>query len=178
MSLKKIKTIGIFIIFFFCFFTHFVYVWFPSFFTSLFFPVNESIWEHMKMLICAIIIWEFLEFLILKHFDIYFNNFVFAVFIMCFLSIIVFIIVYYPIYLVLSSSFLFNIICLFITIYFVSVVGYYIMKQSHIKYGFVIGIVGIIFLYVLFGLLTYFPIKNNLFVDPRYNACGLLDISK
>ena len=130
------------------------------------------------MLVSAILIWEATEFYLLKHFNINFNNFGFMVLAMCIISITVFILVYYPIYLIFPTSFIFNVICLFIAIYFSSVVGYYIMRQNHIKYGFAIGIVGILILVILFGIFTYFPIKNNLFVDPRYNKYGLIKAAK
>ena len=49
MTLKKskiISTIGIFLL---CFLFHFIYDWIPCTLTAIFFPVNESIWEHLKL---------------------------------------------------------------------------------------------------------------------------------
>ena len=51
MTLKKWKVISCIGIFLLSALLHFIYDWFPSFFTSLFFPVNESIWEHNKITI-------------------------------------------------------------------------------------------------------------------------------
>ena len=50
MDLKKVKIVSIFGMFIFCFLTHFLYNFFPNTLFSIFFPVNESIWEHMKMM--------------------------------------------------------------------------------------------------------------------------------
>ena len=72
-----------------------------------------------------------------------------------------------------GESFILNIICLFITIYFVSVIGYFIMNRDHIKCGPVIGILGIVLVYIIFGLLTYFPLKWPLFLDPKDNKYGV-----
>lgn len=178
MDLKKIKTIGIFGTFGLCFLTHFIYNWFPNFFSSIFFPVNESIWEHMKMLVSSILIWEIIEFVILNKLKIKYNNFIFAVFMMCLLSLFVFLIIYLPIYDIANESFILNIVCLFITIYFVSIIGYFIMIQSHIKCGFVIGFAGIILFYCVFAFFTYCPPKNFLFLDPLRNGYGILDTFK
>ena len=56
MTRKKLKILGIVLAFLLCFPLHFVYDKFPSFITSIFAPINESIWEHMKILFGSIII--------------------------------------------------------------------------------------------------------------------------
>ena len=50
MSKKKLMIITTLIAFLLCFPFHFVYDTFPNLITSIFFPINESIWEHMKLL--------------------------------------------------------------------------------------------------------------------------------
>ncbi len=35
---------------------HFVYVWFPFPLVGLFFPINESVWEHLKLLYWPVIL--------------------------------------------------------------------------------------------------------------------------
>ena len=50
MSLKKLKILGVIMAFLLCFPLHFLYDKIPSFITSIISPVNESIWEHMKIL--------------------------------------------------------------------------------------------------------------------------------
>ena len=51
MTLKKWKIISCIGIFLLSVLFHFIYDWFPNFFTSLFSPVNESIWEHNKIIV-------------------------------------------------------------------------------------------------------------------------------
>jgi len=53
-----------------CFLAHFMYDWFPNPIFSIIFPVNESIWEHMKMLYTVILIYGIIENFIMKKFDI------------------------------------------------------------------------------------------------------------
>jgi len=173
MSLKKIKIIGVFGIFTICFISHFMYNWFPNLVFSIFFPVNESIWEHVKMICTSILIWQIIEYFLLKKYRINHNNFMANCFSMAILVIPIFLIIYYPIYLLIGSLFFINLLCLFISICFVSIIGYYILSNNSFKQLKYASIIGIIFLYILLGLLTYFPLENNLFLDPLENKYGV-----
>ena len=81
MNLKKIKIISSIGIFLLCFLFHFLYNWFPSSLTAIFFPVNESIWEHMKLLFSAVIFFGIIEYIILQKFKISYNNFFASLFV-------------------------------------------------------------------------------------------------
>ena len=65
MTLKKMVYINTIITFLLCFIAHGMYSWIPSNAVAVFFPVNESIWEHMKMLYTSILIYGFIEHLLL-----------------------------------------------------------------------------------------------------------------
>lgn len=95
MDLNRFKILSIIFIFVFCFFAHFLYTFFPSFLTSIFFPVNESVWEHMKMIASSIIVWEFILFLILRKENYYFNNYILSVLCISLCSVISFLIMYF-----------------------------------------------------------------------------------
>ena len=45
---------------------HSLYDIFPNFFTSLFLPINESIWEHNKMIVLAYFLFMILEKILFK----------------------------------------------------------------------------------------------------------------
>ena len=75
MNLKKMIFVNTIITFLLCFLTHFLYEWFPNPVFSIFFPVNESIWEHMKMLYTTFLIYSIIEYFIMKKFAIKHNNF-------------------------------------------------------------------------------------------------------
>ena len=70
MTLKRIKIISIIGTFLLCFLTHFIYNLFPNTLFSIFFPVNESIWEHMKMLFSTILLFGIIEYILIKKFNI------------------------------------------------------------------------------------------------------------
>lgn len=173
MNLKKIKTIGIFVTFLLCFINHFMYEIYPNFIFSILFPVNESIWEHMKMITSSILMWQFIEFIILYKKKIPHNNFLLSTSIMCISSIFIFLIIYYPIYNITGENFILNIICLFITIYSANIIGYIIMNKKTIKCESAVGLICIILLYIVFGYLTYNPPKNKIFLDQTKNKYGI-----
>ena len=172
MTLKKIKIISIFGMFTLCFLTHFLYNWFPNVLFSIFFPVNESIWEHMKMMTSSILSWSILEYFIYKKYRINHNNFYLSLFLEVSLSIIIFLIIYLPIYHFTGSVFILNIIVLFISLYFINVISYYILclRPLHKE---VLGVIGIILLYIILGILTYNPPYNYIFFDKLENKYGI-----
>ena len=96
MNLKTIKitsTINIFII---SFLAHFTYNFLPNTLTSILFPVNESIFEHMKIIFTSIIIYGLIDYTLLKLNNIKFNNFLFQLMFTSFISIPIFLIIYLP----------------------------------------------------------------------------------
>ena len=172
MDLKKIKIVSIFGMFILCFLTHFLYNFFPNTLFSIFFPVNESIWEHMKMMTSSILIWSILEYFLYKKFRVNHNNFILSLFLEVCLSIIIFLIIYLPIYHFTGSIFMLNLIVLFISLYFVNIISYYILALRDLHKE-LLGIVGIILLYIIFGILTYNPPFNYIFFDKMENKYGI-----
>ena len=62
--MKKIKIISIFIMFALSFLSHFAYETIPNFISSILFPVNESIWEHMKLLSTPVLLYMIIEYFV------------------------------------------------------------------------------------------------------------------
>ena len=172
MDLKKVKIVSIFGMFILCFLTHFLYNFFPNTLFSIFFPVNESIWEHMKMMTSSILIWSILEYFLYKKFRVNHNNFILSLFLEVCLSIIIFLIIYLPIYHFTGSIFILNLIVLFISLYFVNIISYYILALRDLHKE-LLGIVVIILLYIIFGILTYNPPFNYIFFDKMENKYGI-----
>lgn len=173
MSLKRLKVIDVFIIFALCFLTHFIYSWFPNTLFSIFFPVNESIWEHMKMLFSAIIIFSVVDFILLKVFEIEYRNFITSVFLSAVLSIIIFLAIYLPLYYFIGENMVLNLTVLFVSIVFSQAVSYFVLESK--DYGLLnyVSLIGIIFSYIVFGILTYYPPTEDLFYDPMDEKFGI-----
>lgn len=172
MTLKRLKVVSVLGMFILCFLTHFLYNWFPNALFSIFFPVNESIWEHMKMMTSSILIWSVLEYFLFKKFRINHNNFALSVFLEVILSIVIFLITYLPIYHFTGSVFILNLIVLFISLYFVNVISYYILNLRPLHKE-ILGIAGIILVYIIMGILTYNPPFNYIFYDTVENKYGI-----
>ena len=70
MTLKNTRIISTIVIFLLCFLFHFIYDWLPNTLTAIFFPVNESIWEHMKLLFSAVCFYGIIDYIILQKFKV------------------------------------------------------------------------------------------------------------
>ena len=118
MNTKKLKIIMTIIIFLLAFPFHFFYDKFSNFIFSIFFPVNESIWEHMKLLFTSIIFSGVIEYIIIKKKDVKVNNYLLSLFIPAILSIPIYLIIFLPIYYKIGENFIITITIMFITILF------------------------------------------------------------
>ena len=173
MSLKKTKISSAIIIFILCIIFHYIYSWFPNKLFSIFFPVNESIWEHMKLIMSSILFNSFLEYFLLKKNNIPFNNYITSVFLSGTLGIIIFLIIYLPLYYLFGENFILNIIILFITICLCEIISYYILKSEKQYFIDYISLLGLILVYIVFGILTYYPVINDLFYDKSKEKYGI-----
>ena len=131
MSLKKEKIISVIAIFIISSLVHFGYDLLPSTITSYFFPVNESIFEHQKMILTSFFIWGIIEYFILKK--IKHNNFFMSVLISSLICIIFVIITFSPIYLILldkKDNMFITLLIYFIGVVISQIVSYKILKSK------------------------------------------------
>jgi len=172
MSIKKIKIIGTVIIFLLCFPLHFLYDFLPNSLFSIFLPVNESIWEHMKIIYTSFVLYGIIDYFWLKK-DNEFNNFLFQLFFVPLIGSILYLAIFVPIYNIIGENMLFSISLLFLIIAVEQIISYLFLTKDNIKYGNIIGIVGIIVMYIIFGYLTYKPIENYIFFDTKDSKYGI-----
>ena len=172
MTRKKLKILGIVLAFLLCFPLHFVYDKFPSFITSIFAPINESIWEHMKILFGSIIISGVIQKIIVLKKKLDFNNICFSNFIGAISSIPIFLIIFLPIYIIIGENFPVTIFIMFITIVLAEIIAYKIMNKDNLGFE-NITIILVIIVYVIFTILSYYPIKSGIFIDPISKTCGI-----
>ena len=173
MTLKKtriISTIGIFLL---CFLFHFIYDWLPCTLTAIFFPVNESIWEHMKLLFSAVCFYGIIDYIILQKLNIKYNNFFTALFVSALTIIPIYLIMFLPIYYKIGQNMIITIGIMLIAIIISQVISYYILKAKDLDKLNIISFILIIITYIVFAYLTYYPIKNELFFDTEEEKYGL-----
>lgn len=164
-----INTLGIFILSFLC---HFLYDLLPNFFTSIFFPVNESIWEHVKMLYSAGLFWSIIYYCFKKE-----NNFFLRTYIRCMFLIIILLILYLPAYYIFGEIMVLTIIILLATILITEIIMSILPLKKDYKLLNIISLFLIILNYIIFTYLVYNPIKMDLFFDPENKKYGI-DILK
>lgn len=164
MTLKKIKIINVVIFFLLSFLWHFMYDWLPCFLTSIFFPVNESIWEHMKIIFGVIIFGSLISLILMNKFKIKHNNFYVEIIIKAIIGVIFYLLIFIPLYKIIGENMFISISLMFITYVFVEFVGYKILNLDELNIN-IMPVILIVLCYILFGLLTYFPRHNYLFFD-------------
>lgn len=175
MNLKKMIFINTIVTFLLCFLAHFIYSWFPNPIFSIFFPVNESIWEHMKMLYTVVLTYGIIEFFILKKFDIDNHNFLLTTFIKSIIIIPIYLAMFLPLYYNLGENMFISISVMLISIIIVNIIGYKLLQLRVLKYQNIIAITLIIIGYIIMGILTYNPPKNDLFFDTEAEKYGIND---
>lgn len=163
ITLKKWKIISIFGIFVLSSLFHFIYDWFPCFLTSLLFPINESIWEHNKIIIGAFFIFSLLEKLYYKkEKDCLFNGFISAI---C--CVFINTLIFSPIYFFILKT-KDNIIITFI-VYFISIsiseyISYQLLKKDSNKKE-RLALILWLSIFLLNVILTYHPLNLPIFKD-------------
>lgn len=172
-KLKKIKILAIIGIFILSFLTHFIYNYFPNILISFFFPVNESIFEHMKIIYTSTLIYGLIDYLILKKNKINFNNFKAQLFLTSFLPIPIYLIIYLPLYAIFGENLIISILLLLIIYIISQILSYYLLLSNKLPLLNTLAIPLIILVYLNFILLTYAPPHNFLFLDTNTNTYGI-----
>lgn len=173
MKLNTIKLIAILNIFIISFPAHFLYKFFPNTITSILFPVNESIFEHLKIIFTSILLYGIIDYLILKLNNIKYHNYLFSLFFTSFISIPIFLILYLPIHFILGEYLIITLLLLFITYLISQIISYYILTNKQNTYLNIISIPLIIIIYSIFAYLTYKPPINYFFYDTTTNSYGI-----
>lgn len=173
MSLKKFLTINIFIIFALTFVSHFVYDLIPVNFLAIFFPVNESIYEHMKMIYTSFLIAGFIDYFLMKKLKVEHNNFITNILITAIICIASFLIIWLPVYYRIGENFILTIIILFVAICISQIVAFYILSKDNNKLLNYISLAIIIVLIIILAYFTFNPLYNEFFFDPMAEKYGI-----
>ena len=157
--MKKIKNIWFIlspiILFILSTITHSIYEKYPNLLTKLFFPYNESIWEHNKMIIMAYFIFMFLESFIFKKINL---NYICSAIICSLLVILIF----SPIYFYLlkgHDNLIVTLIIYFLCLILSQLYFYFLKPHSSNKINILLWLI----IFILNAYLTFYPLKNPLF---------------
>lgn len=178
MNLKKIKVVAVLGIFILSFLSHFAYGLFPNIIFSFIFPVNESIWEHMKILFTSTLLYGIIDYLLLKKYNIKYNNFNFQLYFTALIGIPIYLVIYLPLYNLLGESPLISISLLLIVYIITQIVSYNILKEKELKLLNIIIIPVILLSYLGFIYLTYNPPHTYIFYDITEDKYSINDYIK
>lgn len=144
---------------------HFMYDWFPCVLTSIFFPVNESIWEHMKIIFYCLFIGSVLE---KKG-----NNYYLNILVKPLVGVLFYLIIFIPLYLIFGESMFISLSLMLFTYIIMELLGIKISKQEELNIK-ALPIIIIILIIILFSILTFYPLHNFLFFDSVKLGYGIL----
>ncbi len=170
--IKKIKIIGTLIAISLTFPLHFLYEKIPNIITSIIAPVNESIFEHMKILFTAILLSGIIQKIYIKHKKLNINNVCISNFLAAISSIFIFLIMFLPYYYLFGKNFIITIIMMIISIILSEVIAYRIILKKDLKLENK-TIIFTIIIYCIFAYLTFNPPHINFFIDPLTNLYGI-----
>jgi len=173
MNLKKLKIINVVLEFALSFLWHFTYDLIPNFYIGLFFPVNESIWEHMKIIYGVIIVASLIELVIANKNKIKLNNFYIETMFKSTFAIIFYLAIFVPIYLLIGENMFIAIGLMLLTYIIVEYLSIKINNNEELNIK-VLPLVIITLIFILFALLTVYPIHNFLFFDSVKYGYGFL----
>lgn len=167
MNLKHWKIIDTLLLFGISFLVHFLYEWFPNPLSAVFAPVNESIWEHMKLLSTTFFLNAILEYFLFYILKWKYENLFLGAFLSALLSIPIYFLFYLPVHYLFGYFMWYAILLLFLIFLFFNIFMYLFLQRKYYKNGNTVAFIGFIALFILFGYLTYRPIKQDLFFDHK-----------
>lgn len=178
MTLKKIKIIAVIGTFLISFIAHFAYDIFPNLLFSFFFPVNESIWEHMKIIYTSTLLYGIIDYILLRKYHIKYNNFPFSLYFTAIFSIVLYLVIYLPLYKLFGENPFISIFLLLLIYIIAQCISYQILKERPVKILNALAIPIILLSYLGFIYLTYNPLHNYIFYDPKEEKFGTEEYQK
>ena len=163
--MKKFKYILIssIILFIIMSISHFIHDFLSIDIIAIYFPINESIFQHMKLIYTSFFIFYLVLYLLKRKFK--FNNIFLTNLISVLTCIISFLAIYLPIFFNIGDNMIFTFILLFISILLGQFISYnLLLKEKRVSLN-ILAISFIVIIFIIFGYLTFNPIHNDLFWD-------------
>ena len=140
----------------------------PNFFIAIIFPVNESLFEHLKMIYTTEIIVSLILYLILKIKNIEINNYFSALVISTIFNIILFYLIYLPIYNRFGEGLIYT-----ITLLISQYLFYLISIRKNYDFFNKLSIIIIPLIWIGLIYFTFNPPHTKFFFDPIKEVYGI-----
>lgn len=149
---------------------HFMYDWFPYPIVGLFTPVNESIFEHLKLVFYPFLIISIIRFIFIKS-----NYYFVKVSLSSVAGILTIPILYYLIKIFVTPPAFINIAIFVLAAIIQEFIFYKLINDSNATYPIKNpeGIIVIFTIFLAFSVFTFIPPKFDLFLDPSTNTYGI-----
>ncbi|MFA9378811.1 MAG: DUF6512 family protein [Lachnotalea sp.] len=173
-QLKASKIIGIIFIIFLGTLMHFVYEWSNyNTIVALVAPINESIWEHLKLLFFPTLLYSIIEYnRVGKNYSNYITSIAFGL-IIGLLSIIV---IYYTYTGIIGYNiFIMDILIFIVSVILTQYISYYVLTNNlFTQVSSTTSILLLIVILLMFILFTFKPPMIELFRDPVNSTYGIV----
>lgn len=164
MKLEKWEFIGIIIISLIGFGLLYAYEWSDNNqFIKLIAPINDSVWEHVKMAFYAMVVFGLLEYIFIgkEH-----KNFIFAKTIGAFLAGFLLVVLYYGYTKFIDQALWLDIVIFIVAIIIAQLFSYFILKVRLFINGLnYIALLAFLAAIIVFASYTEHPLKAELFQD-------------
>ena len=174
---KKIVIINTITIFLCMFLFSNIYKLFPNFLTAALFPVNESLFEHLKLMFVSQIIISLVVYLIFKLKKIKFNNYFLGLLLSTIFTIFLFFLIYLPIYNRFGEGLVYTMIIYLIVLIIGNYIFYLIMSKTKDK--FLLNSISLVLISLIWIILIYFtfnPRNTDFFFDTIDEIYGIPNI--
>lgn len=136
-------------------------------------PVNESVWEHLKLVFWPLVFFSIIEYFLLKKEA---HNFVLSRLVAIIIAELTILITFYSYTAILGTEILLvDILSFIIGVILGYLVSYKILKfKTAPKWSTIISLVAIVLLGIIFVVFTYLPPEIPLFQDPETGLYGII----
>ena len=135
---------------------------------GIFAAVNESVWEHIKILLTPIFIYSFINFLINKNYNFFQLSIEIAA------GMLLIIVLYEIKVLFFKAKYGFiNIICFYIVCLILSILHYKLNNIRVDSFANGISLIPVIITLIMYLTFTIFPLKHKYFKDPITGTYGI-----
>ena len=153
---------------------HFVFEWANQWLPlGVITPVNESVWEHLKLVFWPLVFFSIIEYFSLKS---EVNNFVLSKLIAIIIAEITILVTFYSYTAILRTELLLvDILSFTIGVILGYLVSYKLLKfRKTPKWTTILSFIAIILIGIIFVVFTYFPPEIPLFQDPETGLYGII----
>lgn len=170
---KIIVGINIISVFLFIFLFSFIYEWFPNVITAALFPINESLFEHLKLMYITQILIGLIIYIFIKLKNISINNYFLGLYLSTICNILIYFIIYLPIYNRFGQNLFGTMLLYLITLILSNLLLYYFINKKNINLFNTISLLLIPITWFILIYFTFNPPLNDFFFDPIEEKYGI-----